>query len=80
MTEHICSLVVNAQPEKRLAVETNLNELPGVSVEVNDPSGKMVVLLTHTSQNSQVECIDQIKGLQGVGATSLIYHQKISND
>ncbi|TKB48318.1 glutamate synthase [Ferrimonas sediminicola] len=80
MTEHICSLVVNTQPENRLAVAASLNELPGVSVELNDPSGKMVVLLTHTHQDAQVECIDHIKGLQGVGATSLIYHQKISND
>ncbi|USD36342.1 MULTISPECIES: chaperone NapD [Ferrimonas] len=80
MTEHICSLVVNAVPEARFQVEAALNQLDGVSVEINDPSGKLVVLLQHRQQQPQVECIDHIKGLDGVGATSLIYHQRLSND
>ncbi|MBW3140114.1 chaperone NapD [Ferrimonas balearica] len=78
MSEQICSLVVNAAPDARPGVEANIEALAGASVALSDPSGKMVVLLEHPNQKTQVDCIDHIKGLPGVSATSLIYHQQLS--
>ncbi|MBY6186116.1 chaperone NapD [Marinobacter hydrocarbonoclasticus] len=78
MSEQICSLVVNANPNCRPVVEADIEALAGASVAVSDPSGKLVVLLEHPDQKAQVDCIDQIKGLPGVAATTLIYHQQLS--
>lgn len=78
MSEQICSLVVNANPHCRSAVEARIEALTGASVEVSDSGGTLVVLLEHPSQAQQVDCIDRIKGLPGVAATTLIYHQQLS--
>ncbi|MBY5992899.1 chaperone NapD [Ferrimonas balearica] len=77
MSEQICSLVVNANPQRRQAVEAEITAQPGASVALSDPSGKLVVLLEHPGQQAQVDCIDTIKGLPGVTATTLIYHQQL---
>ncbi|GAA4897827.1 chaperone NapD [Ferrimonas pelagia] len=79
MTEHICSLVLSVMPPKRTQVEAAVEALDGASVAVADPSGKLVVLLEHSQQQAQVDCIDTIKGLPGVSATTLIYHQELEN-
>jgi nitrate reductase NapD len=71
---HISSLVVHARPEMAGAVIEAINAMPGVEVQVQDGSGKLVVVLETTTELAIVEHLNTIQTLPGVLSTALVFH------
>ena len=71
---HISSLVVHALPEGLERVTAEIAESTCASVEVQDASGKLVVLLETANQKEVLDQIERINKIDGVISASLIYH------
>jgi nitrate reductase NapD len=72
---HISSLVVHGRPECLQSVGAGIAAIAGASLELQDSSGKMVVLAEGGSEQSILDIIAQIESLPGVLATALVFHQ-----
>jgi len=71
---NICSLVVQAKPEKARAVEEGLLVLPGVEVHGGQAEGTLVVTVEDTEQSQAADTLTAIGGVEGVINTVLIYN------
>ena len=69
----ICSLVVQAKPEKLSEVSATLRKIEGVEIHVEDERGKLVVCIDHPSREHCSKVMTDITGFKGVMSTSLIY-------
>lgn len=74
---YVCSLVVQARPEKLDSVKTALLAMPLTEIHGEKPEeGKLVVVMESDFQRTLVEQMEQIKDIDGVIVVSLIYsHQ-----
>lgn len=69
----ICSLVVQAKPEKLKQVTDSLKKIDGVEIHVEDERGKLVLCIDHPSREHCSKAMTEISALKGVMSTSLIY-------
>ncbi|QIW16826.1 reductase [Pasteurellaceae bacterium RH1A] len=74
---YVCSLVVQAKPEKLESVKAAITNLPYAEIHGEKPDeGKLVVVLESDYQPDLVGKMDAIKDISGVIVVSLIYsHQ-----
>lgn len=72
---NICGVLVMVRPDAREAVEQRLTRLPGVEVHAGDADGRLVVTVEDTSEANCTETISALTDIDGVLATSLVYHE-----
>jgi len=72
----ICSLVVQAKPEKISPVTSQLNQLEGVEVHLSDSKGKLVVTIEHQDQEYCSNIMTEMTLINGVMSTALIYENQ----
>lgn len=70
---HISSLVVQTRPEALAAVRSSLEEL-GAEVPMEDPTGKLVVVIETGTEAGINGFLDEISALKGVLSANLVYH------
>ncbi|MEP3045759.1 MAG: chaperone NapD [Roseibium sp.] len=72
---HIASLLVQAIPENRKAIEEGILGFDGAEVAHSDDEGRIIVTLETASESNIVEALTDIQLLTGVVSASLVYHQ-----
>lgn len=74
---YVCSLVVQARPEKLAQVKAALQALPNTEIHGEKAEeGKLVVVLEADFQPDLVDRMEHIKDIDGVIVVSLIYSQQ----
>ena len=71
---NICSVVVHARPENLAAVQSNLEDLPGVEVHGGSEKGKLIVTVEDTGESTMSETVSKFNDVDGVINTVMIYH------
>ena len=71
---NMCSVIVNAKPEKCSVVQTRLEELPGVEVHGGDEEGKLIVTVEDGEDISAGDTMLSLNSIEGVISSTLIYH------
>ncbi|SHM62226.1 chaperone NapD [Roseibium suaedae] len=75
-TVHIASLLVQAHPQDRAAIEAGILGLGcGAEVAHSDEQGRLIVTLETASEAEIVDALTNIQLLTGVVSASLVYHQ-----
>lgn len=72
---NISSVIVDAQPARRDAVQAALRQWPGVEVHAATPEGKLVVTVEAAHDEATTAQFAQISALPGVMSVALVYHQ-----
>lgn len=70
---HISSLVVQTRPDALSAVREAIEQL-GAEVPMDDPAGKLVVVIETASEAGVNSLLDHIGALEGVLSANLVYH------
>jgi len=70
---HISSLIVQTRPEKLAAVRGAIETL-GAEVPMDDPAGKLVVVIETSSEAAINGMLNAICVLDGVLSANLVYH------
>lgn len=74
---YVCSLVVQARPEKLEKVKKILQSMPYTEIHGEKAEeGKLVVVIESDFQPALVEQMNKIKEIDGVIVVSLIYSQQ----
>ncbi|HEB94905.1 MAG TPA: ferredoxin [Sedimenticola thiotaurini] len=71
---NVCSLVVHAHPEQSAAVKARLEEFPGVEVHGGGETGKLIVTVEDTDEDSVADTMMSFNAVDGVISSILIYH------
>lgn len=71
---NMCSVIVNAKPEKCSVVQTRLEELPGVEVHGGDEEGKLIVTVEDAEDITAGDTMLSLNSIEGVISSTLIYH------
>ena len=70
----VCSLVVLARPEHYCSVKVSLQEIPGVDIHGEDPSGRFALTLESINQSLCIsQTIDEVRNTPGVVDTALTF-------
>ena len=72
---HISSMVVHASPDGLQSVKHKIEALPGVEIHGESANGKLVVVLESEHESHITDTIDEIRSLDHVLNTVLVYHQ-----
>ncbi len=70
----ICSLVVNARPERVAEVVSGLEALPGVEVHGGQAEGKLIVTVEDAPEVAAADTVHKVQDIEGVINAVLIYH------
>ena len=70
----ICSLVVNARPERVTEVVSSLEALPGVEVHGGQAEGKLIVTVEDVPESPAADRVLEVQDIEGVINAVLIYH------
>ncbi|QLB21650.1 reductase [Vespertiliibacter pulmonis] len=74
---YVCSLIVQARPEKLETVKTVLQAMPYTEIHgEKTEEGKLIVIIESDFQPTLVEQMNNIKEIEGVIVVSLIYSQQ----
>ncbi len=71
---NICGVLVHVVPAKVAAVAAALGKLNGVEVHQTTDDGRIVVTVEDTPQSTALDSMGDINRLDGIVATSLVYH------
>ncbi|HHH39198.1 MAG TPA: ferredoxin [Sedimenticola sp.] len=71
---NVCSLIVHAHPEQSGAVVRRLEEFPGVEVHGGGETGKLIVTVEDTDEDSVADTMMAFNAVEGVISSILIYH------
>ena len=69
----ICSLVLQALPEKTDQINAELIQMEGVEVHATDPSGKIVVTIDHPDHDYCTGTFASMNYINGVMSAALIF-------
>lgn len=72
--EHIVSAIVHARPEELEAILAEIDQHPNMECAAWDEKGKLVLLVTTTSQRSAAMYIEQMQLRPGVLSATMIAH------
>lgn len=73
---YVCSLIIQAHPEKLTTVKQALLQLPDTEIHGEKTAeGKLVVVMEANHQRVLVERMDAARNIEGVIVVSLIYSQ-----
>ncbi|MCB1762480.1 MAG: chaperone NapD [Gammaproteobacteria bacterium] len=71
---NLCSVIVHARPDQRIAVQARLAALPGVEVQGGDENGKLIVTVEDCDSASAADTMMSFNSVEGVISSTLIYH------
>ncbi|MFN3749966.1 MAG: chaperone NapD [Thiobacillus sp.] len=71
---NLSGILVMVRPENLSAVVTELNALPGVEVHLEDPAGRLVVVLEAESVRAETDGLRRIKTVPGVLMAEMVFH------
>jgi nitrate reductase NapD len=71
---HISSLVVHSRPDRVSSIVESLSSIKGAEVHGGAETGKLIVTLETDTESQVVERINAIQLLDGVLATTLVFH------
>ncbi|MBR0648608.1 chaperone NapD [Roseomonas terrae] len=71
---HISSLVVHCRPEAAESAATDISTMSGMHVHGGIEAGKLIVTLECETESEIVAHLDAIQRLNGVLATTLVFH------
>ena len=71
---NICSVIVHANPEKALRVQSTIEEIEGVEVHGGVDEGKLIVTVEMEGDSKMADTITEFTHVDGVISTSMIYH------
>lgn len=72
---NLCSVIVQARPEKMNQVETSLARLPGVEVHGGtEEEGKLIVTVEDAEDVSAADTMMSFNDIDGVISAILVYH------
>lgn len=71
---NLSGILVMARPENLSAVVAELNALPGVEVHLQDPVGRLVVVLEADSVRAEADGLRHIKSVPGVLMAEMVFH------
>lgn len=71
---HISSLVVRADPRQMPEVLAELATIAAAEVALQDPSGKIVVLIEADTEDQIGSLLTRIQVLPGVASAALVFH------
>jgi nitrate reductase NapD len=77
---HIASLVVRADPARLAAVLPRLRAFPDTEIALEDPSGKIVLVIETEHETAIAETLTRIQLMEGVASAALVYHHNIQPD
>ena len=72
---HVSSILVHCAGGRLAAITGAIGRLGGAEVHAGNPNGKLIVTLETRSEAEILDRIGAIRALEGVLATSLVYHQ-----
>jgi len=76
MSEYnVCGVLVMARPEMGDVVEQALNKMEGVDVHARSETGRLVVTVEGELGGHFADKISDMSHIEGVMATSLVYHE-----
>ncbi len=71
---NICGVLVHAVPDRSDAVIAALADFDGVEVHQTGSGGRIVLTVEDTARTAAIDTMRAIQGLDGIVATSLVYH------
>ncbi|MFO1327324.1 MAG: chaperone NapD [Rubrivivax sp.] len=71
---NICSLIVDAQPDRREALERELATWDGVELHAATPEGRLVVTVESASDADTTDTLHRLGACPGVMSVALVYH------
>jgi len=71
---NICGILLRVLPEKMTAIEETLTRMDGVEISQTAPDGRVVVVVEDTDDEWAGQIITRFPTIEGVLATSLVYH------
>lgn len=74
---HIASLVLRCDPAALAGVLGRLAALPQTEIALQDPSGKVVLLMETSSQSAIADTLTRLQLMDGVASAALVYHHNI---
>lgn len=74
---HISSLVVRADPRQMPDVLARITAIAAAEVALQDPSGKIVVLIEAEHEDQISSLLTQIQLLPGVASAALVFHHSL---
>jgi len=69
----ICSLVIQTLPKHLKKISQSLLEMDGVEIHAQDPQGKLIVSIDHSSRSYCGNTMTRMTRLNGVMSASLVY-------
>jgi nitrate reductase NapD len=77
---HIASLVVRTDPARMAGVLPHLRAIPHVEIALQDPSGKIVVVMETADETAIAATLTRIQLMEGVASAALVYHHNLQPD
>jgi len=77
---NISGVLVHAMPENVEQVTQQLEQVSGVEVHGVNETGRMVVTVEATSDQTMADTVLGLQNMDGVLAVSMVYHQFDDND
>ena len=71
---HVCGVLLMSRPEHAAKVAQAIGAMPGVELHANE-GGRMVLTVEGTEYRHCADTMTQLATLDGVAASSLVYHQ-----
>ena len=72
---HIVSLVVHCSPERQAKIVRVIERMRATEVPLQDPKGKVVVLLEMENEAELLDRISSVQSISGVISANLVFHQ-----
>ncbi|QEH17257.1 chaperone NapD [Histophilus somni] len=76
---HVCSLIIQVNPQKIAQVKTALLTIPHTEIPAEDEKGKLVVVMQSDDPQVLLNHMENSRNIDGVIDLSLIYHQQDDN-
>ena len=73
---NISGVLVQAWPDDIAAVQSRLEEVPGVEVHAEDEKGHLVVTIESETVQATAEILTNLQGVEGVLSASMVYHHE----
>ncbi len=71
---NICSVIVHANPEKAIQVQSTIEQVKGAEVHGGIDEGKLIVTVEQEDDSVMADAITGFANIEGVLSTSMIYH------
>jgi nitrate reductase NapD len=75
---NVSSVIVHARDGQLAAVQTLLQQQPGIEIHAASPDGKLIVSIETESDRETIAAFERLGQTSGVLSTAMVYHQSES--